>query len=222
MNKHVSPKLNRRAFVRRAIQCFLAQDHPAKELIVLDDGEDSVADLMPRHDCVRYVRAGRYATLGAKRNAACELARGELIAHWDDDDWMAPQWLRSQVETLARANADLCGLDKVFFYAPETRQAWRYVYGGAQPWICGGTLCYTAELWRRNRFAEITVGEDNGFVWSPQPKTMAINEHGDLYIATVHPRNTSPKITASPYWHAVPAAHLERLLSLSDRERVQA
>jgi hypothetical protein len=143
---------------------------------------------------------------------ACDMARGELIAHWDDDDWMAPGWLSSQIRTLDEASADLCGLDKVFFYAPETRQAWRYVYDGAPPWVCGGTLCYTKDLWRRLPFADLDVGEDNGFVWSAQPKRIAINGRCDFYVATVHRHNTSPKITTGRRWHSIPAAQVERLM----------
>ena len=63
--------------------------------------------------------------IGAKRNIACELAQGEVIAHWDDDDWMAPAWLGSQVETLLSKGAGICWLDKVLFCAPETRRGSR-------------------------------------------------------------------------------------------------
>jgi hypothetical protein len=41
------PTADRRAFVPLAIRYFLAQDYPEKELIIVDDGADSVADLVP-------------------------------------------------------------------------------------------------------------------------------------------------------------------------------
>jgi glycosyltransferase involved in cell wall biosynthesis len=206
------PTANRRAFVPQAIRSFLAQDYPARELIVIDDGRESVEDLIPPAESIRYIRLDQRQTVGAKRNAAAELARGEVLAHWDDDDWMAPQWLGSQVRTLLDEGADLCGLDKVYFYAPETRQGWRYVYDGAQPWVCGGTLCYTKDLWRRSPFQGIDIGEDNQFVWSAVPKRLAINRRHDLYVATVHRGNTSPKLTSSRRWRSVPAARLEQLM----------
>ncbi|MFV8754425.1 glycosyltransferase family 2 protein [Nannocystaceae bacterium ST9] len=208
----IMPTANRRAFVPQAIQHFLAQDYPERELIVIDDGEDNIADLIPRVESVRYLRLDRRATLGEKRNLACERARGELIAHWDDDDWMGPQWLSSQVQTLIDQSADVCGLDKVFFYSPDTRQAWRYVYDGAKPWVCGGTLCYTREFWQRVRFPHVNVGEDNALVWSAHPMRLVVNGRNDLYVATVHRNNTSPKATANARWHSFPAAHVERLM----------
>jgi glycosyltransferase involved in cell wall biosynthesis len=208
----IMPTANRRAFVPQAIRQFIAQDYPERELIVIDDGQDSIADLIPQVDSVRYVRLDRRTALGEKRNLACEIARGELVAHWDDDDWMAPQWLESQVQTLLGQGADICGLDKVFFYAPDTRQAWRYVYDGAQPWVCGGTLCYTRELWQRARFPPTNVGEDNAFVWSAQPKRLVVNRQNHLYVAMVHRHNTSPKMTTSRRWRSLSAWQVERLM----------
>lgn len=208
----IMPTADRREFVPQAIRNFLAQDYEPRELIVLDDGRDSVADLIPSHGSIRYLRLDRKSTLGAKRNMACELARGEVIAHWDDDDWMAPNWLSSQVKALLGQGADICGLDKVFFYAPDARRAWQYVYDGRTPWVCGGTLCYLREFWRSAPFADIDVGEDNAFVWSVRDKRIATNPDQHLYVARVHDRNTSPKGTWNRRWHSYPVEHVERLI----------
>src|SRR5262249_33338037 len=81
---------DRRAFVPQAIRSFLRQDYPRCELLVLDDGTTPVADLVPPDDRIRYVRHVSKRTIGAKRNIACEQARGDLIVHWDDDDWYPP------------------------------------------------------------------------------------------------------------------------------------
>lgn len=42
------PTYNRRAFVPQAVDYFLRQDYPSRELIVVDDGTDPVEDLIPR------------------------------------------------------------------------------------------------------------------------------------------------------------------------------
>jgi glycosyltransferase involved in cell wall biosynthesis len=216
----IMPTANRRNFVGRAIAQFLAQDYPRRELIVVDDGEASVADLIPDHKSVHYLRLGRRTPVGAKRNIACEVAQGEIIAHWDDDDWMASEWLRSQVETLLTHGADICGLNNVLFYAPGSRRGWRYVYDGQEPWVFGGTLCYAKAYWARAPFPRIDVGEDNAFVWSPQPKRIANNARGDLYVAIVHQGNTSPKNTAGPRWREATAQERQALMRLEhDRSR---
>lgn len=208
----IMPTADRHAFVPQAIAHFLRQDYPHKELIIVDDGVRPVADLVPAHPAIRYLRLPRRASIGAKRNLACECASGEVIVHWDDDDWMAPDWISSQVRTLRQSGAELCGLDRVLFYAPTSRLAWQYVYDGARPWVCGGTLCYRREFWQRNRFPDIDVGEDNAFVWSDCAKRIALNENAMGYIATIHRDNTSPKDTGNQRWRRHPAHDVERLL----------
>jgi glycosyltransferase involved in cell wall biosynthesis len=208
----IMPTAGRPDFVAKAIRRFLEQDYPHKEMIIVDDGEPSVEALVPAHPAIRYRRLANRASIGAKRNIACEMALGELIAHWDDDDWMAADWLRTQVETLRNSAADICGLDHVLFYAPAARQAWRYVYDGARPWVAGGTLCYTRALWRQNRFPDIDVGEDNVFIWNARAKRIAVNPNADGYVATVHPGNTSPKATHERRWRPFPVPAIERLL----------
>src|SRR3954447_10293322 len=99
----VMPTRNRRRFVRQAIWYFLRQDYPEKELLVVDDGEDGVSGLVPADDRPRHIRLDQRASLGAKRNLGCELARGELVAHFDDDDWIGPGRLDAQVVELERS-----------------------------------------------------------------------------------------------------------------------
>ena len=50
---------------------------------------------------------------------------------------------------LVEHGADICGLNTLLFYAPESRRGWRYVYDGQEPWVCGGTLCYAKAYWAR-------------------------------------------------------------------------
>ena len=208
----IMPTADRHAFVPQAIAHFLRQDYPHKELIIVDDGIEQVAALVPAHPSIRYLRLERRISIGAKRNLACDLAGGELIVHWDDDDWMAADWISSQVRTLRQSGADLCGLNRVLFYAPTQRMAWQYVYDGAQPWVCGGTLCYQRRFWEGNRFPDINVGEDNAFVWSARAKRVALNDNSMGYVATVHAGNTSPKDTANRRWQPYRVHDVESLL----------
>jgi glycosyltransferase involved in cell wall biosynthesis len=140
----IMPTANRRQFVPQAIRYFQVQDYPNKELIILDDGSDSVADLVPSDPRIRYLRQERKSTVGAKRNLACREARGEIIVHWDDDDWISEKRLSYQVKSLIEEQADICGLNKVLFFNPASNRCWEYIYSnGSRPWVYGATLCYT-------------------------------------------------------------------------------
>jgi glycosyltransferase involved in cell wall biosynthesis len=209
------PTYNRRTFVPRAIEYFLRQDYPNRELIIIDDGTDAIEDLVPADStaAIRYKRLEKRISLGAKRNLANTEARGEIIVHWDDDDWMAPHRLRYQVETLLKEQADICGLDKLYFFDPLAKKAWQYVYPqNSKPWVYGGTLCYKKAFWNNNPFPDIKVGEDNRFVWSKRSKKIAALPDNTFYVALVHKGNTSPKRTGHSRWHPYPVEKIQTLL----------
>ena len=208
----IMPTANRRMFVSHAIAQFLAQDYPACELVILDDGQDPVGDLVPAHPAVRYIRAAPFASLGRKRNAACEAARGRIILHWDDDDWYAPQRVRTQVEALLANDADLCGVDRVFFLDPRGPEGWEYVYPrGGMPWVAGATMCYSRDFWRANPFADVTVGEDNLFAAAARPQRLHVLSDNRFFVALVHAANTSPKQVRDPRWQPRDAAAVRAL-----------
>ncbi len=188
----IMPTRDRRAFVPLAIRYFLRQDYAHRELLIIDDGGDAVADLVPDDRRIRYLRLAEKRSLGAKRNLGCAEARGEIIAHWDDDDWTARWRLRYQVEQLVAAGADLCGLDRLFFYDARSGHAWQYRCPRKdRAWLAGGTFCYRRELWQASPFPEITVGEDVRFLWSRQPKKPLALEDPSFYVALLHGGNTS-------------------------------
>lgn len=197
----IMPTANRRAFVIRAIRYFQRQDYPERELLILDDGSEPVGDLATGDPRIRYMRLAGRQVLGAKRNLACEAARGELIVHWDDDDWQAAWRLSYQVAQLQGAGADVCGVDRVWYYQPATGRGWQYVYPpGSQPWVAGNSLCYMRDFWRRNPFPAVTVGEDNRFLWSSQPKRLLPLADNRFLVGLIHPGNTSVKRTHDRRW----------------------
>lgn len=209
----IMPTAGRPALALHAIGQFLAQDYPNRELLVLDAGRTPIATVIPADPRIRYRRVEEPMSLGALRNLACREARGDLIAHWDDDDWMAPWRLRYQVEELLAHGADLCGLDRLYFLGSSGREAWEYVYPPQEPpWVAGGTMCYWKDVWRRTPFPDVSVGEDNIFVWGGAPKKILRLEDQRFYVATVHRRNTSPKLIHPERWHSHPPEQVRALI----------
>ena len=105
----VMPTWDRRSFVPQSVRYFLRQDYPARELVIVDDGPEPVHDLVPADPRIVYHRLGSRTVLGTKRNLACDLARGSVIMHWDDDDWASPRRVSVQVAALIQQGADICG-----------------------------------------------------------------------------------------------------------------
>jgi glycosyltransferase involved in cell wall biosynthesis len=209
----IMPTADRRCFVPQAIRCFQAQDYPNKELIILDDGADSIMDLIPNDPQIHYTRLVHKQTVGAKRNLACESARGEIIAHWDDDDWHAPHRLSYQVASLTQGASEVCGANRLYFYNIDTGSAWQYIYPESQRlWLAGGTLCYRRAFWLAHRFADVNVGEDTRFVWSTPVDRLLLLPDASWYVAIIHRHNVSPKRTTGSYWRVLPSEHIEQLM----------
>ncbi|MCL4498950.1 MAG: glycosyltransferase, partial [Chloroflexi bacterium] len=212
----IMPTANRRNFVTRAIKYFLRQDYEPKELVIVDDGTENTYDIVPDDPRIRYFRNDGRLSVGAKRNFACEQSGGEIIVHWDDDDWCASWRLSYQVENLLKNRADVCGLDSLVFYSPSTDEAWKYIYPkGNTPWLAGGTLCYSRSLWKRHPFPPIDIGEDARFVWGSRPNNLLALPNNSFYVAFVHPGNTSPKHTENRMWHPIPGSEA-RIMMGSD------
>ncbi|MDO7161173.1 glycosyltransferase, partial [Acinetobacter baumannii] len=90
----VCPTYNRREFLPYLLYMWQYQDYPAekRELVILDDSAQSNADLIammvdPACPNVRYIHSEERLVLGQKRNMLNELAKGEYILCFDDDDY---------------------------------------------------------------------------------------------------------------------------------------
>lgn len=207
----IMPTADRRTFVPAAIDYFLAQTYPHKELIILDDGKEPVADLVPDNPSVRYFHQAEGLTLGAKRNRLCELARGDIIAHWDDDDWYAPRRLERQMAVLKETGKSLCGIERLFYFDTLRQTAFQYTYKGHnRHWL--SLLCYHRNLWQANPFPNIQVGSDTRFLWHVDQRHMAVMENDGLNVCFIHGTNVSPKRTGGQHWQALPVERLRTLL----------
>jgi glycosyltransferase involved in cell wall biosynthesis len=206
------PTFNRRRFVPGAIECYQAQTYRHRELVIVDDGTDPIGDLVPDDPTIRYIRLDGRLRTGAKRNAACRAARGEIIVHWDDDDWSAPDRVEVQVRALLETGADVCGLRDLLFYEPSADRGWRYRYPAAgRAWVAGGTMCYRRSLWEAQGFPDVRQGEDTQFVWGNRSLRVHAIDRADLYTATIHAANTSAKRTVGPRWTSVPGAQIRAI-----------
>ena len=167
----IMPTFDRRRFLPLALKAFDSQDYPARELIVVDDGNDPVGDLVERAPKARYVRLSARASIGEKRNRACEEARGAIIAHWDDDDWYAPGRLSCQIAPLLAGEADLSGLENSFTLELPAGRFWRTscevhrrMFVGD---IHGGTLVYWKRLRDEGlRYPPSNIAEDAALIQS--------------------------------------------------------
>lgn len=189
----IMPTANRQKFIPLAISYFKAQDYSNAELVIIDDGLESSAHLIPKDSKIRYFYSEPLGTIGIKRNHACEKAKGDIIMHWDDDDWYAPDWISRQVNALNSSAADITGLNQVIFYSPSIDKHWMYQdLDLEKPWLCGATMAYHKSFWQAHPFIDIQVGEDYDFVWNTGARTYALG-YTKGFVAILHAHNTSIK-----------------------------
>lgn len=199
------PTRNRRQWVPMAIQCFKAQDYPNRELVVVDDGPEPVADLVQRSGDarIRYIRIHGHNSVGAKLNVAVRMASGPILARWDDDDYHAFWRLTYQVANLmTEGDADLCGVDRVQMLDVATGQLYRYEHcpgGGMSPdYVVGGTMVFRRTAWEREPFKDLFIGEDGAFLAG---RTIMNLPDERFYVATNHSGNTCRRILSGENYH---------------------
>lgn len=190
---------NRREWLPKAISAFLAQAYEHRELLILADGKD-VQDLIPDDTRIRHISAIPPMSIGAKRNLGCELAAGSVIAHWDDDDYSAPQRLSDQIRRLHETGKAVTGYHSMRF--KDGSRWWRYA--GRSSYSLGTSLCYRRDWWQRHRFPCQQLGEDNVFTaCAAAAGELSAVDAGDLMYASIHDGNTSPRnpADAGSNWH---------------------
>lgn len=87
------------------LRCFKRQTYKRKELVVLETGGEPSTfwrDEARRNLCVRYEHRPDDMVLGTKRQRLVDLAKGDALCHFDDDDVYGDAYV-------ARALAALCG-----------------------------------------------------------------------------------------------------------------
>ena len=188
---------NRPQFVPLGVHYFLNSDFRDAELVIVDDGKESVQALLPDHHRIRYFYSDPIGSIGKKRNYACEKSRGEIIMHWDDDDYYPYDWMSRQLKALEGSDADIVGLNEIFFYSPLVNKFWNYVNKDDPPWLSGATMAYRRSFWEKHPFKDIHIGEDYDYIWNTGAKVYA-HDYPSGFIAILHAGNTTLKPFENP------------------------
>lgn len=96
----VIPTYNRANFLGRAIQSVLDQTYTNWEVIVIDNHSDDDTDtVMSRFmdSRISYLKIHNEGVISISRNLGIQVAKGELIAFLDSDDWWDTNKLAMQV-----------------------------------------------------------------------------------------------------------------------------
>ncbi len=114
------PVYNVDKYLAECMDSVVGQTYRQLEIIVIDDGSTDrsgqIADEYAKTDSRIKVIHQQNGGLSVARNTGLAVATGEFIAMIDSDDWVAPNWIETQMETIKRWNADVavCGAEMVY------------------------------------------------------------------------------------------------------------
>lgn len=181
------PTYNRRLFVPQALRYFLRQNYPNRELVIVDDGTDKIEDLVPADERIIYISLEARTSIGYKRNLAVEQSNGEIIAHWDDDDWYHESYLETLIRRLSEVREEraVAGLGAFLVYILENMALKVLQTGG----IAGATFCYFKILWKKSPYRDVVTAEDYFFLLDTQPNRVPVYDP-ELFVIIRHRNHT--------------------------------
>lgn len=182
--------------LRHAIHCFDAQNYQRLELVVVYDEDDHATrdfiravqrDSLARLECpgtIRTVEAPAGTPLGALRNLAVDVAAGEYVCQWDDDDSYHPDRILTQMVSLLKHEAAACIMLRWMLWDGARG---KLSVSGRRPWE-GSLLCRKDKM---PCYPAISRGEDTPAIAELCARELvAYLDKPDLYVYCFHGGNT--------------------------------
>jgi glycosyltransferase involved in cell wall biosynthesis len=127
--------------VKRSVACYLQQTYAPRDLVILSQGGENenaaiqvFLDQVGRKD-ILFFPASPCLSLGALRNLACEIATGELVCQWDDDDLYHPVRMMTQYRAIISESRGVASAYSAFLkcFADSGEVYWCNWYGEGRP-----------------------------------------------------------------------------------------
>jgi glycosyltransferase involved in cell wall biosynthesis len=224
----ITPTFEREHLLERALRGVREQTYPHIEWLLLDDSPNPSRVMAGVSDArIRYIHSAQRLSIGEKRNRLAAGARGEFIAHFDDDDYYAPRYLETMIGSLERNRADFGNLNSWYVY--DLRHEFfgycdlRQITG--PHYLCyadrvrlenftadnnghladnylgyGFTYVYRKRVWEAAPFPEVSWGEDLPFARAAAARfpMLSFGDQSGLVLHVLHPKSSS---SCFPQYH---------------------
>lgn len=183
---------NRLKLAERSIHCFMNQTYKNKELLVIDDGIEDLEPLLNKYIPNQYhyhrIKKKEGQNLGYLRNLGLDLAQGNYIAQWDDDDWYHPDRLKIQINGLSDGSG-ACILQATLMHL-SNKEYMNHPYIGWLPAGVPGTIVHRKD--HHARYPIEARGEDTTFLdhWRKLGLKVLSMDYSYLFIRCFHGNNT--------------------------------
>ncbi len=192
---------NRRCFFSHTIRNVLQQTLSGfdVEWVIIEDGDETVEDLISNLDFVRYVRLDGKNNVGMKRNIANQLSNGDFIIYFDDDNYAFPHRISVSVNSLIHSELSMAGSSDMLIFDGGRWEVYQ-VGPFSEMHATLGTWCIKKEVLEYTGFNDgDSKGEEITFTknWSiPILQLGALNTS----ISFSHEHNTVPKKDLKAPW----------------------
>lgn len=181
------------------VKCFLDQTYSLNtELLILDETNNPwlpplALENTKGFDRVRYYQIPPSSlSTGAKRNMINGMAGGDVLVHFDDDDWSHPERIADQLTLMRTSGAEVVGYHDLLYYRIADKSLWSYKYQGRPcVYATGTSQMYRKSWWAKHKFNLAQTGEDSQFsACAAKHKVLASVEGRKMVVARAHAGNT--------------------------------
>ncbi len=195
----ICPTYNRRRFLPYLLHIFDSQDYPKtrRELIILDDSPESSQDIIDTYkkdNLINYIHHPEKLHLGKKRNMLNDLAKGDYIVCFDDDDYYPPTRISKCIRMMVGSKNNLSGSTELYIYFASVKKI--FLFGPYGPRHCtNGTMAYKRDFVRnKNHYYEETATKaEEKFFLKDFSEPMIQLKPDDVMLCISHGENTVDK-----------------------------
>ena len=218
----ITPTYQRHSMLRLQHRAISEQTERDFEWLILDDSPEPSAYFSNlADDRVHYRHVAHRMSIGAKRNSLNEEARGEIILHFDDDDYYGKAYLATMAECF-KNSIDIAKLSGWYLYSQTYRElgywdlsrmlglhlcwskqamtsvefgdAYAKESGPKSLLGFGFTYAYRRDIWKAVKFLDQDFGEDIAFVEAVLKCGGRLHQFADrngICVHVLHKANTS-------------------------------
>jgi hypothetical protein len=173
-------------FAKKSIQNFKDQTHESKHLIILNQSKEKL--VLDDHPSILevFVEKGN-KSLGELRNMSLQFVPPNAIwTTWDDDDWRAPKYIATMVNTMNKERANFLMFQNRIEYNSLNDYSFQLS-------LKNGLMTFFSVYNKNLQYEHVSTSEDLKVKKYAMKhiKTHIYNNDPTLYIRLIHKNNTS-------------------------------
>jgi len=189
---------DRRIFMPILKYSYMIQSYPEEkmELIIVDDGDDSIEDTLFGVPNVVYVRLTEKKTIGEKRNIGVSKAMYDVITFMDDDDVYPNNSVLQRTAMLLAYPKKECAFCSVIPCYDICNYS---SFMNAPPFclsmserVSEASLIFTRKFWEECKFGDTQIAEGDAFIRGREHMCRELSPQ-DVIVSLVHTRNSSSR-----------------------------